>query len=88
MFKQSKTNMMVVQMLLLFFVSTYVNHSLVERVTLLHSNKDKNPGNEEDYNLVKIYKCKLLPLHSQRIMYCETKEEIPSQRKNYSKSGF
>ena len=29
------------------FLFPRVTHSLVERVTLLHSNKDKNPGNEE-----------------------------------------
>ena len=29
------------------FLLPRVTHSLVERVTLLHSNKDKNPGNEE-----------------------------------------
>ena len=48
-FKKSKTNMMVVQMLL-FFVSACITHSLVERlsaVTALLGNKDKSPGNKE-----------------------------------------
>ena len=33
--------------LLYFFVSVCGTHSLVERMTVLLSNKDKNPGNEE-----------------------------------------
>ena len=84
-FKKSKTNMTVVQMLF-FFVSAWVIHSLVERVTLLRGNKDKNIGNKDAYNLVKIYKHRLLPPHSQRSMYREMKEEITSQKNNYSKS--
>ena len=47
-FKKSKTSM-VVQMLL-FFVSAYVTHSLVEKLSVLTAllgNKDKNPENVE-----------------------------------------
>ena len=44
--KKLKTNMMVVQMFF-FFVSVCDTHRLVERLTVLLNNKDKNPGNEE-----------------------------------------
>ena len=33
--------------MLLFFVSACDTHSLMERLTMLVGNKDKNPGNEK-----------------------------------------
>ena len=71
---------MVLQMF--FFVSTCVTCRLVERLTALLGNKDKNPGNEEVLQLVKIYKNRILQHHTQRNMYHEMKEEITSQKKN------
>ena len=38
---------MMVEQMLLFFVSVFVIHSLMERLTMLVDNKDKNPGNEK-----------------------------------------
>ena len=46
--------MMVVQMGFFCFVSTGVTYSPEKRLTVLLSNKDKNPGNEEALKLVKI----------------------------------
>ena len=54
----------------------------MERLTALLGNKDKNPGNEEVLQLVKIYKNWILQHHAQRDMYHEMKEEITSQKKN------
>ena len=68
-----------------FFVSACVTHSLVENATFLRRNKGKSPGNKEAQNLGKIYRHKLLPPHSQRSIYREMKEEITSQKRNYSK---
>ena len=64
-----------------FFISMCGTHSLVERLTVLLGNKDKNPRNKEVQQLVKIYKCKFLQPHSQRNIYHKIKEEITSQKK-------
>ena len=49
-----------------FIVSACITHSPVERLTPLLGSKDKNLGNKEVLQLVKIYKPRLLQPHSQR----------------------
>ena len=39
--------MLLEQMSLFFFVSACVTYSLMERLTMLVGNKDKNPGKEK-----------------------------------------
>ena len=77
---------MVVVQMLFFFVSACVTRSLEEKVLCYALTKTKDTGNEATQNLVKIYKYGLLPPHYQRSMYREMKEEITSQKINYSKS--
>ena len=64
-----------------FIVSACITHSPVERLTPLLGSKDKNLGNKEALQLVKIYKPRLLQPHSQRN---ERRNYQP--KKNYSKS--
>ena len=56
----------------------------MERLTPLLGSKDKNPGNKEALQLVKIYKPRLLQPHSQRNerRNYQPKKTIQSQKNN------
>ena len=73
---------------MLFFVSACVTHSLVERLAVLFGNKDKNSGNEEAQQSMKIYKRRLLLPLSQRNMYRKMKGEITSQKKTIQRQKY